>query len=272
MSTDIEKVQKEQQAIEKANADIEAIVKECGLVALHGKPVLIQTITLAQGLRRLQAALPKGAVEAYFMPLAGSPLGFLTDAKPNEPYSWEIVRDCVIEAMLRGFRPIGNEMNIIAGRFYGAKNGFERVVREWPGLRDLQFDLAVPVLTPNGALVGFHARWLLAGEPMEMKGAEPGPGQIMDTRIPVKVNAGMGADGILGKATRKMFARIYNRITGVTVMDADGEEMPPRELPSPASPAQDGQRISLGKGAKNGTTAPAAADDPKAQPEPGSNG
>ena len=261
-------------AIEKASTDIEQIVKECGILALRDQPVLIQTITLARGIRALQGVLKQGAVETYFLPLQNSSLGFLTD-KPDG-YSWEVVRDCVIEAMLRGFRPIGNEMNIIAGRFYGAKNGFERVVREWDGLSNLEFDLGVPVLAGDkGALVSFRARWALDGEVMELLGAPPREGEFMDSRIPVKVNSGMGPDAILGKATRKMFARIYNRITGVKVIEGEGEpgegEMPPRVLPAVAEPAQDGKRISM-KGSKNGTEAPAAAADPRAQEEPGAAG
>lgn len=254
-------------ALAKAGADIEQVVKECGLFALRNQPVFVQTITLAKGIKQLQSVLTKGVVEAYFTPLQNSTLGFLTD-KPDG-YGWDVVRDCVIEAMLRGFRPIGNEMNIISGRFYGAKNGFERVVREYPGLSNLEFDLAVPVLAGDkGALVGFRARWALDGDVMELSGVAPREGELMDTRIPVKVNGGMGPDAILGKATRKMFFRIYNRITGVQVLDAEGEDvpMPPKVLPAVVEAAQDGKRQ---KPPQNGS---APTNDPKAQGEPGERG
>lgn len=252
--------------LEIATNAIETVVKECSVVALRDAPALMQAVQLARGIKKLKEILPKEVVEGDFMPLQNTSLGFLTD-KP-EGYGWEVVRDCIVEGLLRGFRPINNELNIISSKFYGAKNGFERNVREYPALRDLQYDLAVPVLTPQGALVGYRARWLLAGEPMEMIGSEPANGQLMDTRIPVKVNSGMGPDAILGKATRKMFARIYNRIMGVTLVDADGEEMPPKELPAVADPTKDGQRMSLGGKPKNGTAAPATTE----APEPGSNG
>ena len=47
------------------------------------------------------------------------------------------------------------------------------------------------------------ASWKLNGTP-----------DVMEAEIPVRINAGMGSDAILGKAERKMRARIYNRITG----------------------------------------------------------
>ena len=279
MTIDQEKLDKENKAIERVNADIEAVVRECNLMAIRELPPLMQSIRMAQGLQRLRDALPEGPVKTYFMPLKGSTLGFLTDEQ-DKPYGWEVVRDCIIEALLRGFRPIGNEFNIIAGRFYGAKNGLERIVREYPGLTGLTFDLAVPVMVADkGALVGFEAKWFLLGEPMEMFG-RPAAGDALDTRIPVRVNSGMGPDAILGKATRKMFARIYNRLVGMQAVDPDAEPgrggegdvpTPAASLPSPADPSKDGQRIALGA-RKNGAATPPASQDPKAQDEPGASG
>jgi hypothetical protein len=273
--TDEEKNAKEERAIQRVNDDIEAIVRECNIMAIRKQPPLLQSINMARGLQRLRDALPEGPVKTYFMPLKGTPLGFLTDEGDKVPdYSWQVVRDCIIEALLRGFRPIGNEFNIISGRFYGAKNGLERIVREYPGLSNLTYELGVPALGQNGALVGFDAKWTLDGEVMELCG-RAAEGLALDTRIPVRVNSGMGPDAILGKATRKMFARIYNRILGMAAIDADGEpgrsgpdgefNVPVRELPSVATPAQDGQRLKPAA-AKNGTK---PADE---APEPGSNG
>jgi hypothetical protein len=264
-STDIQV--KQPDALAKATARIEDIIKECSVMVLRHEPALVQAVRMARGMKQLRDVLTQGIIDGDFMPLQNSPLGFLTD-KP-EGYDWETVRDCLVEALMRGFRPINNEFNIIAKRFYGAKNGFERNVREFPGLRDLQYELGVPALTPQGALVGFSARWFLDGEEMTLTGTADG----IDTRIPVRVNQGMGPDAILGKATRKMLARIYNRITGVTVLDADAEpgDVPPRELPAVADPSQDGKRIALGKATKNGT-APAATKPADESPEPGSAG
>jgi hypothetical protein len=128
----------------------------------------------------------------------------------------------MMEAMIRGFQPIGNEMNIIAGRAYFTKEGFDRKVAQFPGLTDLEMFPSVPVQKDGGALVGYHASWKLNGKVDSLicdvvKVNE----QPVDRRIPVRVNDGMGADAILGKATRKFLARIYKRISGATVPEGD---------------------------------------------------
>jgi hypothetical protein len=250
-----EKTEKNQQ-IQKATEDIESIVQRCSVVALRKEPVLMQTIKMARGMQALRNVLTESAINGDFMPLQNTALGFLTD-KP-EGYDWKTVRECVIEGLLRGFRPINNEFNIISGRFYGAKNGFERIVREYPGLRNLAFELGVPVMVADkGALVACEATWELDGEQMALScQAPPKDGPGMDTRIPVRVNAGMGPDAILGKATRKMFARIYQKLSGCAAEVIEGEPgdgvvIPATALPAPADPSSDGKRISMRNGKKD---------------------
>jgi hypothetical protein len=208
------------------------------------------------------------------MPLQGSKLGFVTDKDAGGGYPAEVVREVIIEALLRGFRPVGNEFNIIAGQFYGAKNGFERIVREWPGLTNLRIDLGVPhLVAEKGALVPCEARWRLDGRDMKVE-CRPAAGDGFDTRIPVKVNGGMGPDAILGKATRKLYARVYQVLTGCAsdIVDADGDVLtvPGQSLPAPAEPTKDGQRIKMNGSKKQ----EAAAHDPVTgeMPEPGAAG
>ncbi len=249
-------------AIQKATEDIESVVAQCNVMALREKPALMQAIELAQGMAKLREILPKGVVERYFMPLQGSKLGFITDKDKDGGYPWEVVRDVLIEGLLRGFRPVGNEINIIAGGFYGAKNGFERIVREWPGLTNIRIDLGVPHLVADkGALVPCEARWRIDGRDMSLE-CRPPTADDFDTRIPVKVNGGMGPDAILGKATRKLYARVYQVLTGCAndIVDAEGETItvPGQSLPAPADPAKDGQRIKMG--GKKPDAPPPAAD------------
>jgi hypothetical protein len=46
-----------------------------------------------------------------------------------------------------------------------------------------------------------------------------GAGTITDLRIPVRANAGMGRDALIGKAERKMLHRIYQRLHGAFGLD-----------------------------------------------------
>ena len=106
-----------------------------------------RTFLVAAAARRLRELITADMM-GDIMALQGSPLGFLTDrdrSKEGKPgYPVEIVKEVLIEAVVRGFRPVGNEFNIIAGRFYAAQNGLQRILREWPGLTDLAVSLAVP--------------------------------------------------------------------------------------------------------------------------------
>lgn len=255
-------------AIEKSSQTIEFAIKECGVAAVRSQPPFMQAIRMAHGIRTIREALPDSFVKENFMPLQNSALGFLTDAK--EGYSIDVVRDVLCEALLRGFMPVGNEFNIISGRFYGAKNGFERIVREFPGMRDLWFELGVPQLAGDkGALVPVVAKWHFEGVEDQLLCVDKTKEGGIDARIPVRVNSGMGADGILGKATRKMYARIYQRLTGCAqdVVDSDPDVIPVNALPAPAEPEKDGKRIKLsGDSKKNGEPAadppPAAASGP----------
>ena len=261
-------------AIREASQSLEQIIAESGIVALREQPPLMQAISLALGMSKMRNLLTDDVCTKFFMPLQGSPLGFVTDKDTSGGYRVDVVREVVTEALLRGFRPIGNEFNIIAGRFYGAKNGFERIVHEYPGVTDVQIDLGVPQLQGDkGALVPCFARWFFRGEQQEIRCSTPEkPGDI-DTRIPVKVNGGMGSDAILGKATRKLYARIYQRLTGCSrdVVDNDPSDVVQTSGAPVPPPEQDGRRIRLGKRSTE-AEATAPIDPTVAQPEPGAAG
>lgn len=262
-----------QLAIQKSGESIEFAIRECGVAAVRTQPPFMQAVRMAHGIRTIRAALPDQFMHENFMPLQNSPLGFLTD-KPDG-YPVDVVRDALCEALLRGFMPVNNEFNIISGRFYGTKNGYERQVLEFPGLRDLVYELGVPQLAGDkGALVTCEAKWFIDGVQDELLCTDKTKEGGIDSRIPVKVNGGMGADGILGKATRKMFYRIYKKLTGQAVDDVEEElGTVTTSLVAPADPAKDGRRIRMGGGdkkdaASSDAAAPAPAPVAPAPAEP----
>lgn len=262
------------QAIEKSGQSIEMAIRECGVLAVRQQPPFMQAVRMAYGIKTIKEALPDKFMHDNFMPLQNSALGFLTD-KPDG-YPVEVVREALCEALLRGFMPVNNEFNIISGRCYGTKNGYERLVHEYPGIQGLAYELGVPQLAGDkGALVTCSASWYIDGVQDTLQCLDKSKEKDgVDSRIPVKVNGGMGADGILGKATRKMFYRIYKKLLGqaVDTAEEDATEVP-TTLSAPALPSQDGRRIKLGGDKKNVETAadpaPAApAPAPAAKPEP----
>lgn len=269
-------------AIEKSGQSIELAIRECGVAAVRSQPPFMQAVRMAYGIKTIKDALPDKFMQDNFMPLQNSALGFLTDAKDG--YSVDVVREALCEALLRGFMPVNNEFNIISGRCYGTKNGYERLVTEFEGLQGLEYELGVPQLAGDkGALVTCIASWYLDGVQDTLHCLDKSKEKDgIDSRIPVRVNGGMGADGILGKATRKMFYRIYKKLCGQATDDVEEEQgVLTTALVAPATPDKDGRRIKLGGDKKNGEPAaveqqpdapPPAAKPIDDAPEPGSNG
>jgi hypothetical protein len=196
-------------------------IAESNLLSVSGGKIQ-RAILIADAMQELRQLITHDVLKSVAT-LQGTDLGFRTDKDAAGGYPLETIRDVVIEAAIRGYSPTGNEFNIISGRFYPTKNGLERKVREFPGLTDLKMREGVPQRMTDGALVEYHAEWRLDGKPDRIDCVNDGPS---DTRIAVRVNQGMGVDAILGKARRKMLARIYNRLTGSRQLmdEVEGEE------------------------------------------------
>lgn len=225
----IEKVTPE--AIERATVEIDKALEQCSIETLKELPAIKQAVVLAKGVQMLRAALPDKIVAELFMPLQGTKLGFRTDrdnAKegPRE-YPIPVVRECAIEAMIRGFRPVGNEFNIIGANFYATKEGLDRKLRELDGVTNIEHHPGVPSVSADGksAVVPYRVKLVFRGEPLEFNFTKTTleNGVEIDQRIPIRVNAGQGPDAILGKARRKALARVYDRLTGSNIETPEGD-------------------------------------------------
>lgn len=155
------------------------------------------------------------------MELQGSKLGFKTDrdlinGSKGPGYPEEIVKGCLIEAVLTGVQPFGNHFNIIAGNCYITKEGFGYLLQNYKGLYyEITFELPRISTEKNSAAVVALVEWNIARE---------GFNNVKKTKrldLPIKVNQYMGADAVIGKATRKARAWLYNTITGSEIGDGD---------------------------------------------------
>jgi acetylornithine deacetylase/succinyl-diaminopimelate desuccinylase-like protein len=171
-----------------------------------------KAIVTAQAFDSLRSALDDKTM-ASIMKLQGSSLGFRTDKDGDKGYPVAVVRDCLIEAVLRGVQPVGNHFNIIAGRCYITKEGFAYLLKKLPGFSDFRTMYGIPKSLTGGAIVACEASWKFNGIP-----------DRLECEIPIKVNAGMGSDAILGKAARKLMARVYAQVTGSEMTDGDASE------------------------------------------------
>lgn len=149
------------------------------------------------------------------MNLQGNRLGFKTDKDilqgggKGPGYPMEIVRDCLIEAVLFGLQPYGNQFNIIAGNMYATKEGCGALLLKVPGLN---YDIVpqLPRVKDESAAVVMEVEYTISGV-TKMKKLD----------IPIRVNKFMGTDAILGKATRKARKWLFDTVTGTELPEGD---------------------------------------------------
>lgn len=201
-------------AIRKECADLENIVQQCSLAALADYGQFQKTFAMAAGIRQLKALITDEMMKDI-MPLQGTSLGFRTDKDGSGGYTMPIVRECLIEAVLRGLQPVGNQFNIISGRCYTTKEGFTHLLKTLPGLSDLKLTFGVPQMQQGGATVEGSAAWKYNGNP-----------DSMNRQFAIRLNSGMGADGAIGKAERKLRAAVYAQITGTVLSDGEADQEP----------------------------------------------
>jgi len=150
------------------------------------------------------------------MALQGNRIGFKTDKDSAGGYPADVVKNCIIEAVLMGVQPVGNQFNIIAGNCYITKEGFGYLLRNFPSLNyEIIHSLPKINAEKTSAAVDSKLRWKLGN----------GEWESAELPIAVKMNNFMGTDAVLGKADRKSRAWLYNRITGLEVADGDTQDI-----------------------------------------------
>jgi hypothetical protein len=145
------------------------------------------------------------------MALQGNRLGFKTDKDDKGGYREEEVKNCLIEAVLTGVQPHSNQFNIIAGNMYVTKEGFGHLLSNIKGLKYKM----IP------SLPRINAEKSSAAVLMKIKWSMNGVEKEDELDIPVRMNQYMGTDAVLGKATRKARAWLFNTISGTEVADGD---------------------------------------------------
>lgn len=150
------------------------------------------------------------------MALQGNRLGFRTDKDKTGGYSVEIVRNCLIDAVLMGLQPTGNQFNIIAGNTYPTKEGCGYLLNNFQGL-NYEIVCGLPRVNPEktSAAVDCAISWSInGGETFEKT-----------VPIPIKMDSYTSLDAVIGKATRKARAWLLSRIMGMEVTDGEVEDV-----------------------------------------------
>lgn len=202
-------------------AKINEAVKEYSLTKILTLEKFEQGLQMAKGVKALQ-----GMVHDYIddiMPLMDGPIGFFTDrAKSNKgSYSPEIVRDCLIDALLRGLRIVDNEFGIIAGKMYPAKNGYKRLCKELDGVTNIRFRPEIPTVhrDKSGNIVGSVSKG-------EYSYFYRGNERVEQFEYGIKADNYSSADQIIGKAERRVYRDIYNQVTGSAQLEDQDDWIP----------------------------------------------
>lgn len=193
-----------------ANETIAALDRAAttGLIAQKEASQFKKMALIAGSIQELRALLTPQVMKPI-MALQNTSIGFLTD-RPNGGYDVDTVRDCLIEATLTGVFPVGNEFNIISARCYTTKEGFGHKLRDIFGLQYIITPGIPRNVSEAGAVVKMRIEWTYNGQKSDR-----------ELEFAIRVNKGMGADAIIGKATRKARAWLFTAVTGQEVGEGD---------------------------------------------------
>lgn len=199
-----------------ANKLNDAVSSVIGSDKMQGFERAFQIASAAQELKQL-------LTPEYMKPimaLQGNKLGFKTDKDDSGGYKEDVVKNCLIEAVLTGVEPFGNHFNIIAGNCYITKEGFGHLLRNYPGLT-YEIIPSLPRIKDSSAAVVMKIFWTWGGKAKDR-----------EIDFAIKVNKFMGTDAVIGKATRKARAWLFHTINGIEVADGDVMDIDSRVMSS----------------------------------------
>ena len=204
-------------------------------------PVGIEkSLQIVMGMNQLEQALGAAEIANVLMKMQNNANGFLTD-KQGAGYPKDTVIQCAIDAASKGLMFTGNEWNIIAGRCYPAKAGFERMLREHCQLHRVKHSLVkeVPVFVKADGKQAIyeavvHIYWQTEG----------GEKQVQKEKYHLK---GMTTDQVQGKAVKRATQWLYNELTNNSFGLAPDDEDAIPTTATAAAPAEPVEKVDAAK-------------------------
>lgn len=194
------------------NAIVQSVLSQEQLEGFEKAHLLAKTIVRLKELMTPEYMAP-------IMKLQGNRLGFKTDRDDKGGYPEHIVKNCLIEAVLMGVQPFGNQFNIISSNTYLTKEGYHHKLQNYEGLY-YEIIAGIPKIKrkpdgePLGASIIMRVQWSLNG----------GVSKRRELELAIRMNRKMGVDAVIGKATRKARAWLWGTITGSEIGDGDVDE------------------------------------------------
>jgi len=172
-----------------------------------------------------------------------------------------VVRECLIEAMLRGVSVVGNQFNIIANRFYMTKEGWDQRLKNVGAyevllkigtaedISEMRTEKALKV----SARFGYQASCKVDGKLYAITASNDGE---VDSRVSVSAYARDAMDAIpqlIGKAEARALRRLYAYVCNVP---EESDEPMPLNVIEPAAieqqPVERGKRATAALNAIDG--------------------
>lgn len=213
----------------QAQKKFELACHEAGKLQLidnYGSAFSASTVVLT-----LREALTDEIMSKVFMPLMNTTIGFRTDKDPKRPrwnsktnktetpvpYTIEIVRDCIIDAVALGLQPTGNQFNIISERMYPTKEGYTHVLRKL--VSDASYTIGFPIKEEQSAggtyvVIPACVDYTWRGEKKQLK-----------INAYLRKDNGSTVDNLRGKAERRLKKQLFENLTGMDMGDADSENI-----------------------------------------------
>lgn len=167
----------------------------------------------------LREALTDQVMTEVFMPLMNTKIGFLTDRTPEQIakgkctgyYPIATVRDCLIDAVVMGLMPTGNQFNILAGRMYPTKEGYSALLNKigCKYIPEVGLDESEP--NAKAAIIPVLMQYSYQGEKNKLL-----------VKATCKKDSYSSLDQLRGKAERKAKKVLYEYLTGQDLGE-DGE-------------------------------------------------
>lgn len=218
----------------------------------------------------LREALTDEVMDKVFMPLMNTKIGFRTDrdgksrgGKPALPlYDRGTVRECLIDAVIIGLLPTGNQFNIISGTMYPTKEGYTAL------LKKLGVKYIIDIGQDRSQVQG------IAELPCKISYEYNGEKTGFTVVASVKRDQYSSNDQIRGKAERRAKKALYEYITGSDFGEADETSSRPERTAIDVvaeeitAEANTGSPIGIEEAAPNNATIEATpAQQPQPQPQ-----
>jgi hypothetical protein len=190
----------------KLNGTVARVIGQKNLIGFE------KAYIVANAISELKAVLTPEYMKPI-MELQGNRLGFKTD----KIYTEDVVKNCLIEAVLFGIETTGNQFNIIGGNFYATKEGLKKLLDEWHGLT---YNISFGTIKEN---IPNWNNSIICNVPVtiEWKLNEIHYNHLLT--IQINANKGNGFDAVIGKATRKASKWLFDKISGTPIPEGEIE-------------------------------------------------